>query len=215
MRLLPLLLVACEIDDPNNGNACTDIAMASVSLSVADLDGLPVTDATVTYTVDGGASMDCESWDDGQYVCGWEKPGTIVVTVEKEGFVTVTETLEVGMTEDECHVEGEVLAVTLEEVACTAEIVYAVQATLVGSSGETLEDPEVSWGYANADMEPIACEGDGTTWWCGEEAAGDIEVYGTAGGHTTDMETVTVYTDEYDCHPITQLVELEVEWLPD
>ncbi len=215
MRLLPLLLLACEIDDPDNGNPCTDIAMASVSLSVADLDGAAVTDATVTYTVDGGEAKDCESWDDGQYVCGWEEPGTIVVSVAKEGFVTVTETVEVGMTDDQCHVEGEVLDVTLEEVACTAEIVYAVQATLVGSSGETLEDPQVSWGYANADMEPIACEGEGETWWCGEEAAGDIEVYGTASGHTTDLETVTVEMDEYGCHPVTQSVELVVEWLPD
>ncbi|MBM4393042.1 MAG: carboxypeptidase regulatory-like domain-containing protein [Deltaproteobacteria bacterium] len=215
MRLLPLLLVACELDEPDNGNVCTEIAMASVSLSVADLDGAPVTDATVTYTVDGGEATDCNPWADGQYACGWEQPGTIVVTVAKEGFVTVTEAVEVGMTDDECHVEGEVLAVTLEEVACTADIVHAVQATLVGSSGELLDNPLVWWGYAAADMEPVACLPDGDTWWCAEEAWGDIEVYGTADGHTTAMEAVTVEMDEYGCHPVTESVDLVVAWLPD
>ena len=216
MRFLPLFLLACSIDDPNNGNACTDIAFASVSLSVVDDGGVAVADAEATFTVDGGETQICENLGGGSYACGWEQAGNIVVTVAKEGYESATETVEVGMTDDGCHVEGQVLELTLEEKACTAEVITSVLATLSGSSGETLESPEVSWGYADADMEPVPCEsGDGVTWACGEDVNGDLEIYGTASGHTTDLEPVTVPLDEAGCHAVTQSVDLVVEWLPD
>lgn len=215
LHLLPLTLAACDLAPSDSGPICTDIAIASVSLSVVDESGAAVADAEATFTVDGGSKQICENTGNGGYACGWEVAGTFEVTVAKEGLESVTEAVVVGMTEDGCHVDGQVLDITLEEKVCTAEVVTSVIATLLGSTGETLESPEVSWGYANADMEPVPCRAEGGAWLCGEDVSGDLEIYGTASGHTTDLEPVTVPMDEAECHAVTQEVALVVEWLPD
>jgi hypothetical protein len=216
MSLLPLLLGGCDLVGPGGGGtACAEYAASSVTVNLIDESGAPIADATLSFSVDGGASQSCESFGDGTYVCGWEQAGSIAITAEREGFRSTTETVEVGMTEDGCHVEGQVLDITLVEVVCTAEIVWAVEATLVGASGEELEGAEVSWAWADADMEPVACEADDGKWLCGEDVSGEIEVTGTADGHTTDLQVVTVEMDADGCHPITQSVELVVDWLPD
>ncbi len=215
--LVTLVLLGCPVidDDTGNANACTEIAVGSVSLTVVDEGGEAVAGATVTYTVDGGEVLACDDLAEGQWVCGWEVAGSIQVTVAMDGYETHTETVDIGMTDDGCHVVGEVLDVVLLERVCTAEYVPAVLATLAGASGETLEDPEVTWSLPNADMAPQPCTQDGEQWICAEETTGEIEIWGTASGHDTAFELVDVPLDEAECHPVTQEVALVVDWLPD
>lgn len=215
--LLPLALLGCPVasDDTGTANACTEIAVASVSLSLVYENGEPVSAASVTYTVDGGEAKPCDDLFEEQWACGWEEPGLIEVTVAQEGYQTLTESVEVVMTDDGCHVVGQVLDLVLEEKVCTAEAVPAVLATLAGASGETLENPQVTWSLPNADMAPQACNQDGEQWACAEERTGEIEIWGTADGHDVAYELVNVPLDEAECHPVTQSVSLVVDWLPD
>jgi hypothetical protein len=212
---LPILIFGCPAthDDSGSGVGCTEIAMSSVTVNVVDENGATVLGAEVLFSVDGGARQTCDAVADGEFVCGWEQAGIIEVTVAKEGYETLVESVEIGRTDDGCHVVGEVLTAVITSAACTDDaVVWGVNATLTGASAETLENPQVSWGYANADMEPIACEWSGDVWLCGEEATGDLEVYGTAAGHTTAMELVTVVADASGCHPVPQSVALVVQW---
>ncbi|GDX83143.1 hypothetical protein LBMAG42_49540 [Deltaproteobacteria bacterium] len=205
---LLLFLAGC----PETEHACTDLAAASVTAHVEDADGNAIADATATFTVDGGAAQDCESFTDGTYVCGWEQTGVIAVTIEKDGFVAATQEVTVGMDADQCHVEQETLNFVLEGLDCTDVEVPAVQVTLSSLDGEVLENPQVWWGFAAADMEPIACDLQGEVWACAPEEVGDLEVSGTASGHTVDFEAVTVVSDEAGCHPVTETVALVVQW---
>lgn len=208
---LLLILVGC----PETQQACTDLAAASVTAYVEDTAGNAIADATATFTVDGGAAQACETFTDGAYVCGWEQAGVIAVTIEKDGFVAATQEVSVGMDADQCHVEQETLNFVLEGVDCTDVEVPAVQVTLSSLDGEVLESPMVWWGFANADMEPVECDLQGGVWACAHEEVGDIEVSGTASGHTTDLATVTVVSEEAGCHPVTETVALVVQWLDD
>lgn len=197
---------------PETQQACTDLAAASVTAYVVDAEGNPIPEATATFTVDGGAVQDCESFTDGTYICGWEQAGTIAVTIEAEGFVAATQEVTVGMDAEECHVEQQILDFTLEPVDCTDVAVPAVQVTLDSLDGEVLENPEVTWSVANSGGDPQPCQLQGEVWSCAHEETGDLEVYGTASGHTVDYEAVTVALDEAGCHPVTESVALVVQW---
>lgn len=96
---------------------CDDYAAASAQITVLDESGAPVTTATVTASTEDG-ELDCETWDEnGVYVCGYEVSGPFVISVEAEGFEPQELELEVGVTEDECHVVTEMATVTLVAVA--------------------------------------------------------------------------------------------------
>lgn len=208
---LLLILTGC----PETQQACTDLAAASVTAYVVDAEGNAIADATATFTVDGGAVQDCESFTDGTYICGWEQAGLIAVTIEAEGFTGATQEVTVGMDAEACHVEQQILDFTLERLECTDVEVPGILVSLSSLDGETLENPQVTWGFAAADMEPAPCELQGEVWACAPEETGDLDVYGTASGHTVAYEAVTVSLDEAGCHPVTETVALVVEWLPD
>jgi hypothetical protein len=215
-RFVPLLLAACHYDAYKPIDGCTEIAMSSLTLTVTDEHGEPVAEADVTFTVDGGAVQSCDPLGEGQWVCGYEQAGSLTVTVEVEGYEAHEETVQIDKTDDDCHVIGQELEVSLDPVACNDDaVIYAVTATLSGSSGETLDSPEVWWGWANADMAPVPCEASGEVWLCAPDQWGALEILGTAGGHTTDMEAVMVAVDASGCHPVPEEVALVVEWLPD
>lgn len=199
-------------DDPK---ACDTMAVSSVSVSVSAADGGDVSSAVVSYSVGGGAFRSCEGYPgDGEYSCGWEEAGSIVVRVEAVGYETAERT--VFVEQDECHVIPEHVAVALapRDVDCTDVEMASVIATVAGSSGEALEGVSVHWGYRDADMAPQPCDpmSDGS-WVCGWEVAGDLEIYAEAGGHAGEMASVHVGADE--CHVITEVVGFELDWLPD
>ena len=211
MRLAPWLwlpLLACNDGEETN---CTTEAVVSVSVVVTDDAGNAVNDATVTYDGGGQTGVPCDHVS-GFYLCGYEVDGAITVNVARDGFAPATQSVTVGA--DACHVIGESLAFEIEALDCTDVEVPAVEVTLRGSSNEALSDPDVWWRLASdpADTE-YPCDAGLDAWFCAYDVSGEIVVSGTAGGHTTATETVTVGGD--GCHPITESVELVVEWLPD
>ncbi|MDP2308526.1 MAG: hypothetical protein Q8P18_21075 [Pseudomonadota bacterium] len=195
--------------------ACDASAAGSVAVTVSAGDGGDVSAAVVSFSVDGGAAQPCDNFaGDGEYVCGWEVSGAIDVRVEAVGYETFEQTVVVE--EGECHVIPEHVDAVLEPtgVDCTAEVVPSVIATVADSSGAELSDVSVEWSRRDAEMAPQPCDarGDGT-WVCGEEVAGDLEIFAQAGGHAGEMVSVHVNADE--CHVITEIVAFELEWLPD
>lgn len=102
------------------GIACTTEARSSVTVKVVDAQGMPVTDAVVTYTVDGGASQNaecvnplggmgnCQEW-----VAGYEIAGNFVITATSaDGMKTATQMVTVA--KDECHVISQTATLTLQ-----------------------------------------------------------------------------------------------------
>lgn len=190
--------------------------MASVSVSVTAEDGTPITDAMVTYSVDGVEMGACEAWPGGGWVCGFEVPGHFVVTATAVGYEPASAEVDIAMDAQGCHVLGEAVTLTLVEAACEGDAVTSVYATLVGSSGEALDHPAVSWRPADIDDAPWeACHPSELGWECGIEVAGRLDIMGTAGGHTIDYALADVPMTEDGCHVVTQEVDLVVEWLPD
>lgn len=217
LALLPILaaLPACIFvlgDDPKS---CDHMAVGSVSVRVSATDGGDVSAAVVTYAVERGAFRPCEGHaGDGEYVCGWEEPGSIAVRVEAVGYETAERT--VFVEQDECHVIPEHLDVALapRDVDCTDVEMPSVIATVAGSGGEALEGVVVHWGYRDADMAPQPCDPmSDESWVCGWEVGGDLEIYAEAAGHAGEMASVHVGADE--CHVITETVAFELDWLPD
>lgn len=99
-------LTACEGNED-----CTDIAYSSVQLTIVDAStGEPVEDASATY-VAGDRSGDCETWEPGLWVCGYEIEGTFTITATAEGYAAATGTVNVGA--DACHVRSETLEIAL------------------------------------------------------------------------------------------------------
>ena len=211
IALLALLaFTGCEAP-----KACSTIAMASVSLTIQDENGAAVPGVIATYDA-GDGPVACESLTSTGFFCGMEVAGTLAIHVEAPGFADFDQSVDVGMTEDQCHVAGEDITAVLVAADCTAEAVPAVIATVAGSSGESLEQVEVDWGLANADMMPQPCDPqtDGS-WVCAPEQIGNLEIYASAAGHVPEMRPVLVALDEAGCHPVTQSVEFTLDWAPD
>lgn len=207
---LPLLpLLGCPTKDTV---ACTQIAIASVVVNVSDEAGEPL-DATVTYTVDGGDPVACESFSAGQYTCGYEVAGDLTVHVLAAGYQDFEETVTVGMTEDGCHVSSETVDAVLypEDVDCTDVEVPSVHATVVGSGGEALTGVAVTWTHADS-FDPQPCDPYSGGWACGWEEAGTLVVTATADEHAEKSATVEVSADE--CHVLTEDVELALDLVP-
>jgi hypothetical protein len=95
------------------GVACTTEARSSVTAKVVDKTGAIVSDAVVTFSVDGGAAEMCETFPDGTgYVCGHERAGQFTVSATK-GADTKTQTVTVKKTDDGCHVDSQSITITL------------------------------------------------------------------------------------------------------
>jgi hypothetical protein len=113
MRTLPLIAVlaavACE------PSLCKSSDNSSVTVSVYDSDGDAQAPDEVEYAVDGAQREACESLggDGSEFICGYEESGSIEVFVS-HGGTEYTETVEVGMDLDGCHVKSEFLEFTLD-----------------------------------------------------------------------------------------------------
>jgi len=98
--------------------SCTPVSIASVVVTVQDSTGALVTDATVTYQVDGGSEkaarcLDVEDAGCSKWVAGWEESGAfVVVATSGDGSKRAEETLTVS--KDECHVQTEQVTLTLQ-----------------------------------------------------------------------------------------------------
>lgn len=217
LLLLPAFAIAC-FDGPitKDGTACTEMAAASVMLTVTDANDAEIPGASAEWTGPDGAAGTCDSLGNGTFNCGYEVSGEISVTVSAEGYDDVTKSVVVD--HDECHVIGESLTVVLEEseAVCDEMAAASIQVTLLGASAETLEDQVVQYRDAMVDdAEWMDCDDISGTWVCGWEVTGTFDVSGTASGHDVAYAQATVVLDEAGCHPVTQNVTLQVDWLPD
>jgi hypothetical protein len=154
---------------------CDEYAAASVTVTVIDSYGGGVAGPVVTWTSDGSAAEPCEPIGN-TFACGWEVAGDITVTASARGYDTVEQTVTVGMTDDECHVEGQLVTLTLNSVCDDPPPAMIV--TVLTPDDEPAEGESVSFGRAGADAAPQACDeqSDGT-WACGYGATGDLELY--------------------------------------
>jgi len=82
------------------GCSCTQDIQHSARVIVVDGSGAVVSDATVTYCVDGGVERGCSFVGQGStYLCGWEEIGEFTITARKgmsSDSVTVTVDEEFG-----------------------------------------------------------------------------------------------------------------------
>ncbi|MDI1475107.1 hypothetical protein [Polyangium sp. y55x31] len=92
---------------------CTLEARASVTVTVLDAEGAPVSDAVVRYSVRDEPARDCESFTDGEYVCGWETSGHFFITATR-GAEAATAALFVWW--GGCHVRSERVTLRLSEM---------------------------------------------------------------------------------------------------
>lgn len=111
MKLSQLVVIGCLgflACDSDGGDACTEIAVASVTLEVvAAEDGEPLPDAAVSFTLDGGEMREPDSQDDGGvFVLDYEETGAFLVTVSAPGFEMLTRSYNVVLEEGGCHPEG-------------------------------------------------------------------------------------------------------------
>lgn len=123
MFVLPVaVLVACGDKDPvDSGDSgvsavdCSTEARSSAQVTVQDGAGADLSSvATVTYTVDG-ETFPCNSYPDGQFVCGYEVAGTLTITATADGYEDAQ--LDVVVEEDECHVITEMVTMTMVDLA--------------------------------------------------------------------------------------------------
>lgn len=91
---------------------CTNELRSSVSVRVEDASGAPVNEATLTYSVDGGASKACDG-----SVCGWDEVGDFVITAEGAEGQMNTEEVTVQRASDGCHADSQHVTVVLPDAA--------------------------------------------------------------------------------------------------
>lgn len=98
--------------------ACTEIAVASISLQVKSGDGArPLPDAEVSFTLDGGPVREAEHLGDGEFVLAYEEAGTFEVEIGADGHERAMRSYAVVLAEGGCHVEpfDEVVVLGVEE----------------------------------------------------------------------------------------------------
>ncbi len=96
---LSFALVGCD-------EACTEIAVVSVSLEVRGGDDALLEDADVSFTLDGGPTRQPDYAEDGRFDLALEEDGRFEVTVTAPEHEQVQRTYDVELTDDGCHVEG-------------------------------------------------------------------------------------------------------------
>jgi len=201
MSILFFVLAACT-------TPCTDLEAASVSVTLTNRDGEKVSDGTVTFTVDGAATQDCESYTDGEYICGWEQSGHIVVTAIADGYGDVTG--EVDVAADECHVTAEHIDLQLDSRDCAAVEPVGVNLTVIGVDDEVLANAWANYsvdGGAAQDCVAVSAE----AFQCGT-VTGEYVLTAGADGHKAGTTAASVVIDSTECHPDTLDAQITLEW---
>ena len=107
---------------PQDEQACDTMTVSRAQISLGIPDGEVVSGAAVRYELDDGSGgvteADCDEWQPGEYVCGYEISGELRISIAAEGFEDAEHTVEVGLTDDECHVETVMETLTLTALDC-------------------------------------------------------------------------------------------------
>ena len=184
---------------------CTDHLAWSVELTLEDGDGGLIEDAQVSIT-DGTITEECYGYE-GVYSCGAELAGDLTVIASAPGFSP--DELDITVEADECHVITEQATLTLWPMDCTAEVVSSASVTVVDEDGAAIEEARVSYApVSEYTDESIACEGHSGVYYCGEEIAGELDIFVDADGFDSHSERITVEMTPDNCHVITEQVDV-------
>ena len=116
--------LACESE-----TYCTDIFMSSVNLELLDETDSPITDADISYTVDGEEGENIQNFGNGEYAVGGEEAGDFQISIavntedpEDECCWTEgTANLSLSIEADECHVIPQSITPELDWVLVCAD----------------------------------------------------------------------------------------------
>ena len=106
--LVPLLALgaaACE------RQPCYDALITEISVDLENLDGDPIDDATVTYSVEGGPDEACDYAGDATYVCGPWGAGQVTITATKGNR---SDSVDFNVDEDTCELYPDHATMVLE-----------------------------------------------------------------------------------------------------
>jgi hypothetical protein len=116
LMFTPLLLATtCDDNDDDNQIVCTQEAKAglNVSVSLGNMNSITSEGVTVIAT-DGNytETLSVINNTDPIFFGAWERIGTYIITVSKEGYQTYT-TAPITLTADQCHVIPQFINVAL------------------------------------------------------------------------------------------------------
>jgi len=213
MRFLLLLALPALTACPAIGTSCTEEYRSSVTVYLYDESNTAIEQADLSYRIDGGAWTECESFS-GAFVCGWETPGAFEIEVSAMGYAEQTLTVDVIDTDDGCHVVSESLTAVLEALECTEIVVAAVEVSVFDAAGEPASDALVTWFNTTLGSDSETCEAaaGSNVYSCGFEEWGEISIQADGGGQAG---STSVFVDHDGCHPITESIDLQMDWLPD
>ena len=108
LRLLALCSTALLLPACDTGTACTEIAVASVTLEVIDAEtDAPLPEAEVSFTLDGGDAQAPAETDGNRFTLAYEETGLFAVTVTADGYEQFEAEYDIVLDEDGCHPVGE------------------------------------------------------------------------------------------------------------
>ena len=109
--LTALALMACKgKDGGDTGPTCEPDAIPSVVVVVTDDAASPLDASSVVYSVDGGATAECQNVDQ-DWICGRGEYGTIEITATADGCQEGSVSVDVALVD--CEVQQESAAVRL------------------------------------------------------------------------------------------------------
>ena len=209
------------IVDDDDG-VCSTEARASVSISVVDESGASFTPEGVVFSVDGGEERvaDCVDAHCTQWVAGWEETGEFLVTA-LGAYGETSANAVVELTDDGCHVVGQVMTLELESSApCTDLEAPSVVVDIVDTMGEPLTPTSVEYSVDGGALVSAECGNtDCTAWFVGAEQVGEFDITAVysemvdayCGYYDVATSSATVGEMEDGCHVDTQSVTMTLD----
>ena len=211
LRLLPLGCVLAACSPPA---VCPGGADAAVLVQLTDGGDLYLDDASVSFIFEQSDEKDCTSStmnDAPVYECGQPNAGDYTINVSIPGRQDVSEQVSVEFAD--CRLQQAELEIEIGE-ECAVTTAPSVLVTVLDlPSGLPLEDAQVKYKNVDDATSPLDCEVSdalNAVWSCGDNEAGNIEIYALKFGYITQQETTRVRMGP--CH--VETVSLVMELVP-
>jgi hypothetical protein len=109
-----------------------------------------------------------------------------------------------------CLVSLALCAQSCGEVACTAELRYAVTVHLTDADGQPVAEDGADVFYSRDGADPVACESLGESQWVCGSAAGSYTISAMSPQGQQAESTLKVGETSDGCHPRSQRVDLQL-----
>ncbi|GDX78242.1 hypothetical protein LBMAG42_00530 [Deltaproteobacteria bacterium] len=191
----------------SQAEVCDEMAVYSVRVQMVDQNANALQGASVSYSVDGGETGECEAFDLTSFGCGVEESGTFEIRATHAGYEDAVGT--VTVTDGPCHVVAHNVTLVMAPVVCSGDPVAAVFATVTSASGAELTGVTVE-ALASGATARTACVEDASGWACApDDLSGSFTLFANADGVdevTTQVDDVA--SDADGCHPVTAVATL-------